>query len=346
MKSIKMGVIGLGMGRSMLHAGREESLKTEVTVICDVNEEKLMKTKQEFQIPYVTDDYRTLLTRHDLDLIGIFSPDHMHFEMIKDSLEAGKHVIVTKPMVISLEEAKEVVKLVRKHDRKLLVGQTRRFEGTNMSAKKLFDSGKLGRVIMGEASYIHDMRDVFDRTTWRYEHPKDFLYGGACHPIDHLRWFLGDVDEVHAYGATSCDPRYPKDKEINFILNLKFKSGVMGRVANLQGIIHHPKGAGGNAFMLYCDKGTIAGGRVRQLEDGETSDYTLPGEAEMVDFDGKEYRGHQMACLRYVREIENCIINNEQPTVNEIEGAKCTAVSEAAWESIRTGKAVKVFNEF
>jgi hypothetical protein len=72
----------------------------------------------------------------------------------------------------------------------------------------------------------------------------------------------------------------------------------------------------------------------------------LPGEEEMIDFDGKEYSGHTASAMRYVREMEESILTDTKPSINEIEGAKCTAVSEAAWESIRNGGTVKVFNEF
>jgi predicted dehydrogenase len=356
MKKLGMGVIGLGMGRNMLYINRESGFQTEVRALCDIDEAPAVRNgvmakreaiAAEFGIGYTTENYKDLLRRDDLHIIGIFTPDHMHFEMIKDSLEAGKHVIVTKPMVVSLEEAKETVKLVNKHNRKLLVGQTRRYEGNNVEAKKFYDTGKLGRPILAQASYVHDMRDVFDRSPWRYEVPKDFLYGGACHPIDQLRWFFGDVDEVSAMAATSCDPRYPKDKEINFMLNLKFKNGVIGRVLNAQGVIHPPKGSGGlGGFAICGEKGTLVGSYVRYEEDGVVHDFKLPGEAEMIDFDGKEYSGHTASALRYVRELETSILNETTPSINEIEGAKCIAVSEAAWESIRTGKSVKVFNEF
>ena len=63
----------------------------------------------------------------------------------------------------------------------------------------MYDDGDLGEIIMAEAHYVHDMRPVFKMTPWRLNTPQDFMYGGVCHPVDVLRWFLGDVDEVFAY---------------------------------------------------------------------------------------------------------------------------------------------------
>lgn len=59
------------------------------------------------------------------------------------------------------------------------------------------DDGDLDEIIMAEAHYVHDLRDVADFTPWRVEAPQDLMFGGACHPIDVLRWFLGDINEVH-----------------------------------------------------------------------------------------------------------------------------------------------------
>ena len=69
-------------------------------------------------------------------------------------------------------------------------------------------------------------------------------------------------------------------------------------------------------------------------------------EDAMTDFDGKEYSGHRMSVLSYMQEMDSCILSGNTPTVNEIEGAKCIAVSAAADESVRTGQSVKVVNAF
>jgi predicted dehydrogenase len=348
MKSLGIGVIGLGMGRNMLYINKESRFISEVRGICDSDKNRMTPYQEEFEIPFATTNYRELLDRDDIHIIAIFSPDHLHFDMIKDAIEAGKHIICTKPMVISLEEAAETVKLVKKHNVKFIVGQTRRFAKRFLEAKKLYDSGKIGKPLFADAHYIHDMRPVFDRTPWRYEVPKDFLYGGACHPIDHLRWFFGDVEEVFAYGGTSSvDLRYPQDKQINFLINLKFKSGVIGRALSAQGVMEPPEGTRlMDEFSVYGDRGTIVNNLARYEVDGKVHEVNLSSEANQIDFDGKEYKGHSTEVLRYVLEMEECILNNTKPSVNEVEGAKCIAVSEAAWESIRTGKAVKVFNDF
>jgi predicted dehydrogenase len=352
-----IGVIGLSMGRNMLYVNHHTNMHSQVRAVCDLNPERLQDCRDEFSVPFATNDWREMVLRPDVDVVSIFAPDHQHMEMIRLALENGKHVICTKPMVVSLEEAKETVSLVRKHQRVFLVGQTRRFDKHHQEVKAFYDSGKIGRAMFAEASYVHgDMWKVFDRGAWRYEHPQDIIYGGACHPIDHLRWYFGDVDEVHAFGCTSpVDLRYPQNKEMNFIINLKFKNGVMARVLTACGLHEQPGGSISDIMpmegvSIFGTHGTIVNYHAAYREGG---DHDAPRQEVhftmgdvLEDFDGKEYSGHLMSVLKYVQEVEDCILNHKQATVNEVVGAKCIAVCAACWESIKTGQTVKVFNEF
>lgn len=353
-----IGVIGLGMGANMLHVNRHrQRFNSEVRGICDLREDRLRQYAADFAAPFATTDWRELVLRPEVDIVGIFSPDHEHMEMIRLALENGKHVICTKPMVVSLDEAKETVRLVRKHRCKFLVGQTRRFVKHHQDVKAFYDSGKIGRAMLAEASYVHgDMWKVFDRGAWRYERPQDMIYGGACHPIDHLRWYFGDVDEANAYGCASpVDTRYPRNKELNFIINLRFKNGVVARVLTACGIHEQPGGPCGDIMpmegvSIFGTQGTIVNYHAAYREGGRhdapRQDVHFAKEDVAEDFDGKEYTGHLMSVLKYVQEMEDCVLNDKQPTVNEIEGAKCIATCAACWESIKTGQTAKVFNEF
>lgn len=358
-KTIGIGVIGLFMGRNMLYVNRHRNsdlFHSEIRAICDTNPERLAENQLEFDVPFATTRYQELMDRNDIDVIGIFAPDHLHMPMIRAALEAGKDVICTKPMVVRLEDALEVCKLVKTHKRKFLVGQTRRYVKHHMEAKALYDSGKIGIPLICEASYVHgDIWKVLDRGAWRYEVPQKMIYGGMCHPVDHLRWYFGDVDEVFAYADfRSIDSRYPTTFPLNVLVNLKFQSGLMGRIMNANGIIEPAMGALGDIypmeqFCVFGTKGTITNFYARYFENdlrGEATVVEFSRKENVDDFDGKEYSGHLASVLRYVREIEDCILNNQQPTVNEIDGAKCIAICAATEESIRTGKPCKVFQNF
>ena len=333
-KDIGIGIIGLGMGRNMLSINADRDSRLEVRAVCDTDEGLLEQVQRQHRIPFATADYGELLARDDVAVVGIYTPDDLHMQHIEDSLMAGKHVICTKPMVVSRDQAQRVVDLVRRTGLKFLVGQTCRFVPQFMAAKKLYDEGDLGRPLFAEAEYVHDMRPVLDRTPWRWQHPQDFMYGGACHPIDLLRWFLGDVDEVFVYASKSgIDSRYTLHD--NFLISMRFRSGVIARLLAAYGLVEPPKPM--LSLGIYGDKGSA-------FNDQVVLDKLEGKPALKMDF-GHE-QGHGREVWRYMRHFEQCLTQDRRPLVDELEGAKVIATCSACWESVRTGLPAKVDNDF
>lgn len=92
-----------------------------------------------------------------------------------------------------------------------------------------------------------------------------------------------------------------------------------------------------NYHAAYCE-----GGR----HDAPRQEVHFDKDDVQEDFDGKSYSGHLMSVLKYVQEIEDCILNDKPVLVNEVEGAKCIATCAACWESIKTGRPAQVLNAF
>ncbi len=331
-KEIGVGVIGLGMGANMLAINQDATSSMQVRALCDSDTERLEQLGKEHEIPHLTTDYQELALQPDVDVVGIYSPDHLHMRHIEAAVAAGKHIICTKPMVVSLEEARRVVQLVKRAGLKFLVGQTSRFKPPYMAAHKLFEDGDLGRPLFAEAHYVHDMRPVMDRTGWRHEAPQDWLYGGACHPIDLLRWFFGDVDEVFTYASCShMDDRYPSDKHDNFLINLRFRSGVMARILAVYGLVEPPLPMQG--LSIFGDKGSF-------VNDQLVLD-KIEGQPEF-SMEFRREAGHGQEVLRYMRHFEVCLREDMRPLIDEVAGAKVIATASACWDSIRTGLPAKV----
>ena len=239
MSQLSIGVAGLGHGRTLLGANQPENsaLPVRVTALCDKQQDKLEALGREFGIDALTSDFDELVARSDLDIIGIYTPGPLHAQQILTALDAGKHVMVTKSMVYTMEEVEQVVEAVDRSGKVLLVTQSLRGKYDFIEAKRACDAGEIGELFMAEAHYVHDLRPVYGYSPWRVEMPQDLILGGACHPIDLLRWFMGDIDEVHCYGLRSgVAPDYPQ--EDNFVINAKFTSGKIGRIANFLGIVH------------------------------------------------------------------------------------------------------------
>jgi len=190
---LRIGLAGLGHGRTLLQANSPENqgLPLRVTAICDAADDLLAVVSQEHGVEEATTEFNELVDRDDVDIIAIYTPGPLHAQQILTALEAGKHVMVTKSMVYTIEEAERVVEAVDRTGRVLLVTQSLRGRPDFMEAKRVCDAGEIGELFMAESHYVHDLRPVYARSPWRFTMPQDLVLGGACHPIDLLRWFMG-----------------------------------------------------------------------------------------------------------------------------------------------------------
>ena len=339
MSQLSLGVAGLGHGSTLLGANRPENstLPIRVTALCDNQQDKLEALGREFGIDALTADFDELVARSDLDIIGIYTPGPLHAPQILTALDAGKHVMVTKSMVYTMKEIEQVVEAVDRSGKVLLVTQSMRGRYDLIEAKRACDAGEIGELFMAEAHYVHDLRPVYDYSPWRVEMPQDLILGGACHPIDLLRWFMGDIDEVHCYGLHSgVAPDYPQ--EDNFVINAKFTSGKIGRIANFLGIIH-PHDVPMNSLTVYGTRGTILNG-VKSLDPiGD-----VPARKVTAEF--PSMRGHASEMIVMLRHMADCVLNGTKPWVGVREGARVVATGLACWDSIRSGMPEKVRNDF
>jgi predicted dehydrogenase len=341
-KDLGVGVIGLGMGRDLFYLNHDPNTRFEVRGVCGASAEKAARIAAQTGIGFSTTDYRALVRRDDIHVVAVFSPDHLHGEHCLAALHAGKHVLVTKPMVDKLSEAVAITREAEACGLKLLVGETCRWYTSFLALRQFYGDGDLGQIIMAEAHYVHEIKDYFGLTPWRLEVPQDFLYGGVCHPLDSLVWFLGDVEEVHCYANRGGLSAYPR--EDNFLLNLKFVSGVPARILGAYGIVQPPWPMMG--ITLYGTKATATA----TFEDFKPCQLRIvfdklgANEPAVIDYpaDAEGAYGQGQAVRRYMTHLEDCIVNDRRPLEDAREGTKTIAALDAAWRSAQTGLPQKV----
>ena len=117
-----IGVVGLHEGRTLL-ASLGRTALAFAAAGCDLDERKIESLRKEFPNLFYTRDYASMLARKDVEVVAIYTPDALHGQHIVQALEAGKDVICTKPLVNSMNDARDVAKALRGSGRKLMVGQ-------------------------------------------------------------------------------------------------------------------------------------------------------------------------------------------------------------------------------
>ena len=156
MEKARVGLIGLGFGSEFIPIYQAHP-KTEVAAICQRTKSRVDEVGERFGIATRYTDFREVLTDPNVDFVHINSPIPDHAPQTIAALKAGKHVMCTVPMATRLDEAKEIVGLVRDTGLKYMMAETVVYSREYLFIKELYDKGELGKIQYLEASHPQDM---------------------------------------------------------------------------------------------------------------------------------------------------------------------------------------------
>jgi len=351
-KKYKLGVLGLGEGRSIMSAALW-SKDWELVEICDLNEdickERVEEFKDEWKNPLYTLSYEEMLANPDVEVVGIFTPDQLHAAHIKMALAAGKHVICTKPLMISLDEANSLLEAQRKSGKTVFVGQSSRYFEPALQQRKDFLAGKHGELATVETHYISDSRWFLERA-WSRQNGFSWMYNFMIHAVDLAVWYLPDIEDVYGVGFTSENTKaYGLSVPDTFKFILKDKSG---KCASVSGVYAEPTLGSTVEQSISCTiRGTKGISRAGYPKLKYYTNFTPAQKtAELHDFsDRHEYyfrfeaeNHHAGEYQNYIEDFAACMNADETPKPDIKEGIRTLAVMEAMDEAVRTGQVVKV----
>jgi len=173
-------------------------------------------------------DYRRLLERPDVDAVTVCTPSGLHPEIGIAAARAGKHVLVEKPMSLTLAGADRLIAAARENQVKLGVSFPNRFNPTVVKLRQAIETGRFGRLSHGVASVRwHRSPEYYSEDAWRGTWALDggALMNQAIHDIDLLQWMMGSVVRVSAFAATRYRPIEAEDVAI---ATLQFADGSLG----------------------------------------------------------------------------------------------------------------------
>ena len=211
MKELRIGVIGCG-GRGGL-AGHAHDPEDDVRLVAgaDVREEARHQFKEKYgPDALVTDDYRDILARDDIDAVFVTTPDYLHEEHAVAALEAGKAVYLEKPMAITIKGCDRILTTAVENRGKLYLGHNMRHMDFVLKMKELIDGGAIGEVKVGWCRhFVCYGCDAFFKD-WHAEREKStgLLLQKAAHDIDVLHWLCGGYTmRVNAMGGLTLYDR-------------------------------------------------------------------------------------------------------------------------------------------
>lgn len=186
MRKIKIGVVGVGYwGKKIVHEyvqlGKQNSL-VDLHAVCDLLEDNL-KYCENYAIPNMAKYHKELMYSPDVDAVNVCTPNETHYQICREALEAGKHVLVEKPMTLSSAEAYELVGLAHKQNLVLSVGHIFRFNNALRMTRDLIKNGFFGDVFHLKLRWTTLMPPIEGR---------DIITDLAPHPFDILHFLLGE----------------------------------------------------------------------------------------------------------------------------------------------------------
>ena len=342
----KLGILGLGEGRSTMSAALQSS-KWELRRVCDLNEDLCKHRAKEFDFHNYTTRYEDLLEDPEIDVIGIYTPDKWHADHIKMALEAGKHVVCTKPLIDDLGRAQELIDLCQKTGKRVFVGQSSRFFEPMKRQRADFVAGEIGELVTVEAYYHADHRWFLGKG-WSLENSFKWLYGGLSHPVDLVRWYMPDIVEVMGYGMLSPNGKaggLKNEDTMHFILK-----AADGRIARISGVYSGPVQPTMRDSEMSCILRGTEGCSQGDYMDLRYAITTRTGEEKVITFDHKlkhffRFEGkshHAGEYQNYYEYFADCLDSGKTAYPDLREGIGTVAVMQAMDESLKTGMPVKV----
>ncbi|HEY8455601.1 MAG TPA: Gfo/Idh/MocA family oxidoreductase [Actinopolymorphaceae bacterium] len=184
---LKVGVVGLGLWGQNHPLVYDDYDRCELAVVCDLDEERARKVASTYRCEWTTDVRE--LAASDVTTFSVATPDHAHFEPTRVLLEAGKNVLVEKPLTTDLAEAKALTQLAEQSDGKSMVDYHLRWAPNWCLVKDAVEQGELGKPVMGYIR-LNDAIEVAENwLSWAGQSgPHWFLFP---HTMDLVRWIIG-----------------------------------------------------------------------------------------------------------------------------------------------------------
>src|SRR5215212_8002125 len=235
------GLIGFG-ALSRFHADAiAKTSSAALKAIAVRSDTSRSAARDAFPAAEVFADYRELLARPDIDVVDVVVPSNLHHEIASAALAAGKHLLLEKPMALSLKECDDLISLARKHNRVFAVGHELRLSSLWGKAKELIASG-----FIGEPKYalIELSRRPYrlGSDNWRYDINRvgSWILEEPIHFFDLARWYLTSLGDPHTVYATANSRQAGHDElKDNFTAIVHFPRGAYAVISQTLAAFEH-----------------------------------------------------------------------------------------------------------
>ena len=256
MSPVKLGIIGCGIAARKLHYPALQKLKNkfEVIMLCNHTEPKAKSFSELLGgVNYVL-DYHDLLANSEVEAVLIILPIHLNYRVTLDSLKAGKHVLLEKPIAANLDEGRKMLLFKKLYPQVKMVAENFRFRDTFNRVEEIIKSNEIGNpyAVIWNIFYQIKPDNQYAQTEWRINHqyPGGFITDGGVHNVAALRMLFGNIIETTSFSKSINSAIGDTD---TFSMQFKTEQNVHG-VLN---IFLSPVGYEQNEMHIFGDVGSL-----------------------------------------------------------------------------------------
>lgn len=332
MKEVGVGVIGLGFIGSKHAEVFANSSNAKLVAVSDTNTELLNTFAEKFGcLQY--HDYTELLDRSDIDIVSICLPENAHVIASEEAAKRNKHVLLEKPLALTLEECDKIISAFQKSHTKLMVGHLLRFDTKYSQAYKYVKEGGIGEVVL-----IRAQRNGMISAGRRSGKYASVAFHVGIHDVDLALWFA-DSPPSYVFAAKTEKLLKTVGVEDSIASTIVHKDGSISTVGSTW-VLPDSLGSGVNAsFEVFGTKGFVSvdigverGLRMFSENDGWQYPDIWHWPKEMNGLGG---------CLKAeIDHFVHCVINDKEPLITASDARKAVAVTLAALESAKSSNKV------
>jgi len=347
MKKLGYAVLGLGIGMAHVDAA-VASEYADLVAVCDIDEARLKKCSDLHPEVKLYRDFEELIRDESVDIISICLPSAMHADFAVRAMEAGKHVLVEKPLDITYERAMLIEEARKRTGVTVGVVHQNRFNLNMYPIKSAIDEGRLGKLVLGTfAVKWYREQSYYDRGGWRGTWEMDgggSLMNQAVHTVDLMHWLMGDVESVTSTMGIYNHTIKTEDLTASLI---KFKSGATATFVSTT--CAYPGIS--TEIMLYGTGGSIEADAdmiktwkmrdpIDDMDEDDEEQLMLEryshGNREAAKREPEKLYGHR----HVVEDMILAVRDGRTPEVTPLEAAYSVRIVNAVYESAKTGKPV------
>jgi predicted dehydrogenase len=328
--------------------------EAQLVACCDIVPEAARAFADRFGLRAM--DFTDLLEDREIEAVTICTPSGLHAEVGAACLRAGKHVIVEKPMDVSVEACDRLLEAQKASGKTLAVVSQHRFDPASQRVRKAVDAGALGKPHFADVQVLwYRTQEYYDSGNWRGTWALD---GGGClmnqgvHTVDLMLWLAGPVATVQAHTRTAAHERIEVEDLVAAALT--FENGAIGTLC--ASTAAYPGFPARLALFGGHGSAVIEGDGLRSLaiQGGPEMEGEAPGrdavhvaqggtrtataEAALIDSGPRWGDSHRAQLADFIE----CCRTGKTPLVDGHEGRKAVALVTAVYESARTGQPISL----